>query len=165
MRKNLVLHFPKTQDGHDLSCLLRSLAAGPRMALPTFLAQATMVWAGSDRSNQPWGPTRSAEIVRIRPDLATYPLAPIYRMWDKGQTDMPFAAWLAMATYYGFARIRKDALLAPLLDAFSGASEAPVKVNLEPTKARPAKIQKEEPTASQAPPAATASVKSLKGMF
>lgn len=164
MRKHIALQFPKTQDGHDLSSLLRRMA-GRRTALATILAHTAMAWACSDRSNQPWAQMRSAETVRFRIDLTTFPMAPVYRMWERSQTDMAFTTWLAMATYHGFARIRKEPLLAPMLEAFSGDVEAPVKLNLEPIKARPAKKNQEKPVETPAAPTATAAVKTLKGMF
>lgn len=164
MRKFIVLQFPKTQDGHDLSCLLRRLV-GRRTALASFLAHTAMAWACSDRSNQPWAKLRSAETVRIRVDMTTLPLSPVYRIWERSHTDMAFLTWLAMASYHGFARIRKDPILAPMLETFDAGAEVPAKLDLEPTKARPAKKPKDEPAPSPAVPVATASVKSLKGMF
>ena len=62
---------------------------------------------------------------------------------------------------YGAAREK----LAPMLEAFDASTEVPAKLDLEPTKASPAKKPKDEPAPSPAVQVATASVKSLKGMF
>jgi hypothetical protein len=90
-------------------------------------------------------------------------------MWEKSQSQMPFDAWLTMAAYYGFVAIRKDKLLAPIWEVFTGRGSAPprVVVGATPTETRvkreaAAKAPDEIPKNS---PSASAGVKGLKGMF
>ena len=167
MWKTFTIRLPKTPEGVELSQTMQRMAAGPRNGLSAFLAHAAMVWICSDKPTESWTPFKVRETVRCRLDIESVLTAPIYRVWEFSQSQMPFADWLSMASYYGFIRAKKDPLLAAMLSPF-GESEphsAPTAdITLDPAKAKPAvrqKPKKEEPVARKP----SAGVKNLKGMF
>jgi hypothetical protein len=169
MRRPFLLRFPKTQDGIDISTVLREAKNRPRGTVPSMLTIAVMAWAGSDRDHPPWTPLKNCEKVYCWLDPVSPSAAPIYQLWEKSQSQMPFDAWLAMAVYYGFVRIRRDKFLTPLWDVFTGSPGTPPRVDIDPSPKAP--VAKREPSTAPAPRASegsaspSAGVKKLKGMF
>jgi len=165
MAKHLVLQYPKTQIGADLCATLNAAIAGPRNSLAAILIQTVMAWAHSDRTCT-WNPFREAVTVKCDFNPQSALTRPLYALWESGYSEMPFAAWLAMASYYGFIRLKDDQFLAPTLAPFYCCGEqasAPAETPpIEPTPA-PTAAKNRKVAAKHAKP--SNGVRGLKGMF
>jgi hypothetical protein len=168
MWKTFTLRLPKTPEGVELSQAMREAASGARNGLSAFLAHVAMAWICSDKPKESWTPFKVRETVRCRLDVESVLTAPLYRAWEFSQSQMPFADWLSMASYYGFIRAKKDPLLTAMLSPFLGGDDpySPPNRDATPVEVIERPAAKQKPKMEElAPRKPRTSVKSLKGMF